>query len=66
VNILRFLDRKGRVISDEFLEFKTMYLFETEGWGSSVEVADGSELESDVNVVIGAQAWKGAPFPCGS
>jgi len=67
VNILRFLDKRGRVISDEFLEFIPMGLFEVEGWDSSVGVADRSELESDVDgEVVEAQIWEGAPFTCGS
>jgi len=67
VDILRFLDRRGRVISDEFFEFIPISLFEVEGWGSSVGVANGSKLEIDVNgEVIGAQTWEGTPFTCGS
>jgi len=53
------------VISDEFLEFILMGLFEIESWGSGV--ADGSELESNVNgKVVRAQACQGAPFTCES
>jgi len=64
VNILHFLDRRGRVISDEFIP---MGLFEIEGWGSSVGVANGSKLRINVNgEVIRAQTWEGVPFTCGS
>jgi len=48
VDILRFLDRRGRVLSDEFFKFIPMSIFEVEGWGSSVGVANGSKLEIDV------------------
>jgi len=40
------------VISDKFLEFIPMGLFEIEGRGSSVGVAYGSEWESDVDVKV--------------
>jgi len=44
-----------------------MGLFEIEDGGLSVGVADGSELESNVDgEVVGAQAWEGAPFVCES
>jgi len=36
VDILLFIDRKGRVLRDEFFEFIPMSLFEVEGRGSSV------------------------------
>jgi len=48
VDILRFLDRMGRVLSDEFFEFIPMILFEVEGQGSSVGLANVSKLEIDV------------------
>jgi len=39
------------------LEFIPMGLFEIEGWGSIVGVANGSELESDVDAeVVAAHA----------
>jgi len=74
VDILRFLDRRGTVLSDEFLsnfdeyfEFIPMSLFEVEGQGSSVGVANGSKLEIDVyGEVVGFQTWEGAPFTCGA
>jgi len=56
VNILRFLDRRERVISDEFFELIRMGLFEIEGRGSSVGVANESKLDMDVNgEIVGAQ-----------
>jgi len=49
------------VISDKFFEFFPIGLFEIEGWGSSVGVANCSKLEIDVNVeVVRAQTWEGA------
>jgi len=39
-----FLDRRGRVLSDEFFEFIPMSLFEVEGRGSSNGVANGSRV----------------------
>jgi len=55
------------VISDEFFEFIPMSLFETEGWGSSVGVANERKLEIDVyGMVVGSQTWEGAPFACES
>jgi len=67
VDILRFLDRMVRELSDEFFEFIPMSHFEIEGWGPSVGVADGSKLVTDVNgEVVGSQAWEGAPLTCGS
>jgi len=55
------------VISDEFFEFIPMYLFEVEGWGLSVGVANGSKLEIDIcGEVMRAQAWEDAPFTCES
>jgi len=55
------------LLSDEFFEFIPMIIFEVEGWGSSVNVANGSKLEIDVyGEVVGAQSWEGAPFTCGS
>jgi len=67
VDILRFLDRRGRVLRDEFFEFIPMSLFEVEGRGSIVGVANGSKLEIDVyGKVVGSQTWEGAPFACGS
>jgi len=66
LDILRFLDRRGRVIRDEFFEFIPMSLFDVEGWGSSVGVANGSKLEIDADgEVVRAQTWEDAPFTCG-
>jgi len=65
VNILRFLDREGRVLRDVFFKFIPMSLFEVEGQGSSNSVANGSKLEIDVyGEVVGSQTWEGAPFAC--
>jgi len=36
------------MLGDEFFEFISMSLFEVEGRGSSVSVANGSKLEIDV------------------
>jgi len=56
VNILCFLDRRGRVLRDKFFEFIPMSVFEVEGCGSSVVVVNGSKFEIDVNGnVVGAQ-----------
>jgi len=67
VNILRFLVKRGRVLSDEFFKFIPISLFEFEGWGSSVGVANGSKLEIDeYGEVVGAHTWKGAPITCES
>jgi len=56
VDILCFLDRRGRVLRDVFFKFIPMRLFEVEGWGSSVGVANGSKLEIDVyGEVVGSQ-----------
>jgi len=67
VDILRFLDRRGRVLRNEFFEFIPMSLFRVEGRGSSIDVANGSKLEIDVgSQVVGSQTWEGAPFTCGS
>jgi len=61
------VDRKGRVLNNEFFEFIPLSLFEVEGRGSSVGVENGSKLEIDVyGEVVGAQTWKGVPFTCGS
>jgi len=57
VNILRFFDMKRRVISNYFLEFIPMGLFEIECWGSCVGVANGSELESNIDREV---VWRGA------
>jgi len=66
VNILGFIDRRERLISDKLLKFIPMGLFEIEGRGSSVGLANGSKWEGDVNgEVIRAQAWESAPFTCG-
>jgi len=48
VDILCFLDRKGRVLRDVFFEFIPVSRFEVEGRGSSNDVANGSKLEIDV------------------
>jgi len=67
VDILRFRDRRGRVLEDEFFEFIPMSLFEVEGRGSSVGVANESKLEIDVyEEFVGFQTLDGAPFTCGS
>jgi len=67
VNILHFLDRRERVLSDEFFEFIPMGLFKIEGWGSSIGITKGSKLGSDVDgEVIGTQTWESVPFTCGS
>jgi len=64
VDILHFLNRKGRVLRDEFIP---MNLFEVEGRGSSISVVNGSKLEIDVyGEVIRSQTWEGAPFACRS
>jgi len=53
------------VLKHEFFKFIPMSLFEVEGRGSYVSVANGSKLEIDVCVdVVGSQTWKGAPFAC--
>jgi len=67
VDILRFLDREGRVLKDVFFEFILMSLFEIENRGSSIGMVNGSKLEIDVyGEVVGSQTWEGAPFACGS
>jgi len=54
-------------VISEFFEFIPMSLFEVEGWGSSVGMANGSKLEIDVyGEIVGALTWEGAPFACGS
>jgi len=66
-DILHFLDRRGRVLRNEFFKFIPMSLFEIEGWGSSVGVANGSKLEIDVyGKVVVSQTWEGVLFACGS
>jgi len=51
------------VLRDEFFEFIPMSLFEVEGWGSSVGLANGKKLEIDVyGEVVGSQTWEGVPF----
>jgi len=65
MDIMRFFDRRGRVLRDEFFEFIPKSLFEVEDWGLSVGVANGIKLEIDVyGEVVGSQTWKGAPFAC--
>jgi len=67
VEILRFLDRSGKVLKDEFFEFIPLRFFEVESLGSSVCVANGSKLEIDVyGDVVGSQTWEGALFACGT
>jgi len=67
VDILHYLDRRERVLSNKFFEFISMSLFEVEGRGSSVGVANGNNLEIDINgEVVGAQTWEDAPFTYGS
>jgi len=67
VDILRFFDRTGKVLRDEFFEFIPLSFFEVEGLGSIVGVTNGSKLEIDVyGEVVGSQTWEGAPFACGS
>jgi len=67
VDILRFFDRRGRVLRDKLFEFISMSLFEVEGRGSSICLANGSKLEIDVyGEVVGAQTWEGVPFTSGS
>jgi len=66
VDILRFLDRRGRVLKDEFFEFIPMSLFEVEARCSSVGVANRNKLEIDVyGEVVGSQTWESVPFECG-
>jgi len=48
VDILYFLHRRERVLRDEIFKFIPISLFEIEGWGLSVGVANGSKLEIDV------------------
>jgi len=58
VDTLRFLDRRGRVLRNEFFEIIPMSLFEVEGRSSSVGVANESRLEIDVyGEVVGSQSW---------
>jgi len=65
VDILHFLDREGRVLRNVFFEFIPMSLFEVEGRGSSISVANGSKLEIDVDwEVVRSQTLEGAPFAC--
>jgi len=65
VDILHFLDRKERVIRGEFFEFIPMSIFEVDGRGSRVGMANGSKLEIDVyGEVVGAQTWEGVSFAC--
>jgi len=67
VDILRFLDRRGRVLRDEFFEFFPISLFEVEGRGSSVDVTNGSKLEIDVyGEVVRSQTWEATPFARGA
>jgi len=67
VDILRFLNRERRVLRDVFIEFIPMSLFELVSQDSSINVANGSKLEIDVNgEVVGSQTWEGAPFTCRS
>jgi len=55
------------VLRDVFFEFIPMSLFEVEGRGSSISVANGSKLEIDVyGKVVGSQTCEGAPFACES
>jgi len=67
VDILRFFDRRGRVLRDKFFEFIPMSLVKVEDRSSSVGVANGNKLEIDVyGEVVGSQTWEGAPFACES
>jgi len=67
VDILRFLDREGRVLRNVFFEFSPMSFFEVEGRGSGVGVVHGSKLEIDIyGEVVESHTWEGAPFICGS
>jgi len=49
VNILCFLDRKGRVINDEFLEFIPYVVFEIESRCTCARVANASKRERNVD-----------------
>jgi len=66
VNVLCFPDRKGRVFSDEYLEFIPIGLLDSESNGSCVRVANRSEWKRDVyGEVVETHAWMGTPFTCG-